>query len=242
MIKKIHYQKLRHGELIHFFNTLSDICHQHAPHDAQMSRAIDAFGNAVTRFASSYRPRSGSESSAAMASFDKLRGSYLIGIRQYVQAHTHHFDKQMVEAAALLLHNIDHFGHRIYLQNYHTESVIISTMVARWENEPNLKAAINQLGLASWVDELKRVNEAFSHSFLKRLGEATPADVPTTAQCRLEALEQYRQLMRMTEAYVVVNPNGSYEHLMREINVLINQVNLMAKGRKRGLREPQPPL
>jgi hypothetical protein len=134
------------------------------------------------------------------------------------------------------------YGSGIALLNYPLETAQIDSLVGDITSKPNLMAAANTLGLASWFTELGNANSAFNKKYLYRTQELAAANPDNIKALRVIANDKYYELRNMIDGFYVTKKKiDPWKKTTNELNALIDQYNTLLNNRKGNDGSDTPP-
>jgi len=240
MINGIDLRMLRNGEFIQFVSNFSALVDSNDPavlgvvaqQSAFMAKTADLKPFLGKKRASTHTP--------LLRQTDLRRNKAIDGIGYAIKSYCHHYDDQIVAAANLLADHLRLFGKAITLQNKLAKTGTINSIVLGWESKPDLTAALELLGLTTWVAELKDANQRYNQTYLERTEEYAAASPETMKGKRVETVAAYYELRKFLEANEVLRHDSVYEKTINELNELIEIYNLLiTKRRKPTVKKPK---
>lgn len=194
----------------------------------------------TTNLVAVYGLDQGSDITDVIIDRDVYRDDALIGIRTNIESYTYHHDEAKRAAAKLLLAAIDKHGKKIYKFNYIAETETITKIISDITTDATLQAAVTTLGLAEWFAELDTANKLFSEAFLNRNTEKSDKPTTTTLAQRINTIAAYNTLLTHINANNVLTPSEDYAKLLKEIDTLTEEYNLVVKKRQANKKEVPP--
>jgi carboxypeptidase C (cathepsin A) len=238
-ISNIHLVALRNAEYIQFATDFLQILTNNNRTNLKVVDEATALENLLTEISKIYKTDQGSSLTPILESLDAKRDSYVTGIYTTILGFSYHFNEAKQAAANDLLDYLKIYGSSqdITLSTLQAETATINNLVLDFTTKPNLVAALTELGLNPWVDELDTVNTSFSTTYLQRtneLGESNPNNIK---QLRITANEKYNELKDMVEGQAIVNKTAPvYATTINSLNALVDQYNatLAARNGRKG--------
>lgn len=117
--------------------------------------------------------------------------------------------------------------------NYKAETSTLRNLVNDLESDPEMKGAVDTLGLQSLIDELKTANSQFDEKYVARVREIAKTPEESTLELRKTAMTAYRDLVNLIEAYVEISGPERYQNLINDLNGLIETYNATSVSRSR---------
>lgn len=232
MINYIKLLRLRNGEFVQFFQTLTEFIQQSNPAALNIEQQYNTIAQLQATLSNNYAKQRKSDLTALIAIEDKRRDNALQGIIFNIRSYTYHFSPSIQNAALILIKYIKRFGKSMTRQNYATVTSNISSIISHFENDEKYIDAISKLNLEGWLLELKTANNAFQHLYIKRLEEKAETPSIKTANLRADITLAYKKILKHIAANAVIHPTESILHLIKQINALIDKYNTLVNTRK----------
>ena len=148
-----------------------------------------------------------------------------------IKSFTYYFDAEKREAANLLDSSLTTYGSGISRMNYQAETSTITSIIQKWEDDAKLTSALTTLGLTAWTGELKVANKLFEERYIARLKEESDAPEQKTIELRKQTVQSYRTLLAHLQAHATLSTDNSYDVVIQQINLLIEQYNKLVAAR-----------
>lgn len=156
---------------------------------------------------------------------DTERDKAFTGIKGLLEAYLQHYDEATLNAAKSLLYNLNNYGTGIPRMSYQAETAVIDSMLADWEEDTKLNAAVTALRLSDWIAELKVKNENFNQRYLARVTESAAGSAESFTEVRDEGTTAYKDMAAHISAHATLGSNKIHKDLEKEISVLAKQYN-----------------
>lgn len=231
MIDAIDWPRLRNDEFLACGNGVVSIVETNDPVALNLVPQITAYKNKLTECSELYVLERANANTQDMNQLDQRRDLDISGIVMLLDAYTRHFDAGIVRAATLLLNNTKLFGTGIARKSLMAETTSLKELIADWETKPLLTAAITELNLVAWKDDLKATNTAFELKYMARTHDYGTATTDTLKGKRLESMDAYYNLKKYLEAYALINNTAIYTNTISDVNALIAQFNTLLASR-----------
>jgi len=239
MFETIKISHLRNSEFIQFVKTLVQIVNSNDSEVLKVKAQCDDLAALLTVLAGLYKPDLGSAITKELEEIDARRDNAIVGIEMQLKSFTYHFELAKREAAQLLINSLATYDPGISRLNYQAESTTIDSITSKWENEPELTAALATLGMHFWLAELKTANTLFNKRYIDRLKENAQAPEGKSKEVRVQVQDSYRLLITHLQAHATLSTDNTYEDVIKQINLLIEQFNKLVVGRKSTKEEDQ---
>ncbi len=233
MINGLKLYNLRNGEYAQFFQDIINAILLSDPIAMQVKPEYNALVAASREIEALFKIPTGSPITAELKNFDILRGNALKGISAIVRGNTYSQNTILKNHAIVVDTHLALFGN-IVEDNYQSETSSIRNILADWNTNPELTAAIATLNLADWQADLENANNNFADKYLHRAIELSNKNPVSLKAKRLEANAAYYALRDKINAhYTVTNGGEPYKTVVTSMNSLISFYN-DALGRRGG--------
>lgn len=176
-----------------------------------------------------------------LVALDARRDDALVGIRTVALGYARHFTPATKAASERILACIDKYGSTIQNQNMLAETETLRNLIADFETDAPVTAALTTLNLMPWVAELKAANSEFNQVYLQRTQEAGEKPGDSMATKRKPAVDAYRKLIKTLDAKNTLDPTPALTSLMKNLNELIDKYNQLIANRSGGKDKPAEP-
>jgi Family of unknown function (DUF6261) len=234
MIVSIDLAKLSNAGYIQFSRNFLDIVASHNPVILKVEPEYTALDNELKVIEAVFKTDQASKLTPVIEALDIRRDNAIMGIYKCVDGFTHYFEPAKKAAAEVLMQQLKVYGAAtsITLTALPMETAILTSLVGDLGNKPELNAALKQLSLGEWVDELQAANELLNQKYVERMVETGNANPNTIRGKRIEAYAQYYALRDMLAAQALVAKNAPpYPQTINELNAVVEQYNLIIAGR-----------
>ena len=250
MIQSIDLSKLRNAEFIQFSRNLLQIVHLNDENVLKAKNEYDAFDAVITVIEEVFKTDQSSLLTPVIEALDMRRDNAVWGIFKNIDSFTTHFTPAKAAAANVLTEGLKVYGsaRNIAISSLPAETAIVVSLLGDVTTKPNLIAAVTELGLNSWFNELKNANDLLNQKYIERTQELGGVNPNTIKDKRNEANNLYYELRDMILAQATVAKNvAPFPKTINEINASIDPFNLILTNRaneaaraKKG-DEPTPP-
>jgi hypothetical protein len=248
MTDKISPQRLRNSEFLQFNTNVSEIVAANDPQALLVLNLYNPFKASIASAEALFKKDQASSLTEELAVLDDKRDSLLIGISNYIDAHTHHYDETIKKNALVLQVNLASYGTttNIIKENYQSESTVLKKLITDWTTKPELVTAAAAINLTPWISQLDAVNIAFNSKFLERNKQQGAAPTDKLKEKRGEVMAAYDKLTERINSYFDINGGADpFGKVTRELNVLIEKYNKLISGRGKSDTPPTttvPPI
>ncbi|MGM0532278.1 MAG: DUF6261 family protein [Bacteroidota bacterium] len=231
MINTVLLYEFRSIEFIQFGNNVVSICDESNPQDLRIQEPLEKLRVSLTALEEIYKINQASAITSKLTELDDRRDNAIIFLRKLGDAFTNHFDEARQNAGKKLVEVIDKYGTPIYKQNYQAETGSLNNLIHDLETSSGYREIIDFLGGTEVLKEMKKVNELFNEKYLLRNDQEAGKDDESFSEIRLEAKNNYRDLVQHIEAWATVTPKDGYTNLIKRLNDLIDRYNQVVKVR-----------
>jgi len=125
--------------------------------------------------------------------------------------------------------------------NYESESAAIHNFVNDLETDPELKAAVQKIGLQDWAKRLKVANQRFRTLYSNRIAQESTYDKISFTAIKPEATLRYAELINRINAYIELDEKDAYAPLKRELETLSERYMQIINNLKKTTVEENDP-
>lgn len=219
------------NEFIQFGNHVVSICDESNPQDLKLREPLEKLRGSLTALEEIYKLNQASAITAKLIELDDRRDNAIIFLRKLGDTFTNHFDEAKQNAGKKLVKVIDKYGTPIYKQNYQAETTSLANLIDDLEASSEYREILDLLGGTEMLNEMKKANELFDQKYLLRNKQEAGKDDESFSEKRLEAKNNYRDLVAHIEAWATVTPTDGYTNLIDRFNDLIDRYNKVVKLR-----------
>ncbi|MFW6104163.1 MAG: DUF6261 family protein [Bacteroidota bacterium] len=231
MINTVLLYEFRSNEFIQFGNNVVSICDESDPQVLKIQEPLDKLRASLTDLEEIYKINQASAITSRLTELDDRRDNAVIFLRKLGDTFTNHFDEAKQNAGKKLVEVIDRYGTPIYKQNYQAETGSLNNLINDLETSSEYREILDLLGGTEVLSEMKKANELFDQKYLLRNDQEAGKDDESFTEKRLEAKNNYRDLVQHIEAWATVTPTDGYTHLINRFNDLIDRYNQLVKLR-----------
>ncbi|MDI9363499.1 MAG: DUF6261 family protein [Flavobacterium sp.] len=225
MITKANTSRYLLGNLINFIKNIIAIVSGNAIVAQEVKTFTDPLQAKHLQIDAAYAYQKDSPESKVIEASDVRRDAAFMGIKTVANGFLLHFDEAKQLAAKAILACIAKYGKNVQAQSDTTESTILDKLVADFETNPILIAALATLGITSWVAELKAANVEFNTNFLERNKKYTLKPKESASELKPQVIKAYEALMVQISSRNNIDTTGKYTPMVNELNALIAQYN-----------------
>ncbi|WP_432673203.1 DUF6261 family protein [Flavobacterium sp. SM2513] len=243
MFNSINLRQLRNAAYLQFMGLLIQLISDNDPVKLKIEAKLAQLQAQYDAFSALYLLPRGNKISKEIVALDLRRDNALVGFLAIVNGNTRSFIPKNKAAALLLDENLRKYGTEIADLNYQEQSTVITNLVDDWETETELKDALTLLDLDVWKDELDQSNKAFISAYIARTKELAEGSDENLRMIRVDFNQTYYTLLKWIESYATVDETKTYDTVVRQINMLIEQYNtLLNRGGGGDDEEEEDPI
>jgi hypothetical protein len=202
-----------------------------------LSGFIDALTKSHEELNAAYKREQQSLLTLDIMESDQKLGTIYMGLCKLTDGLTDSPNLQEQKAAELLARSIKHYGKDAHRLSYQAQTTVFDNLIADWQTKSDLIAATVLLNLGHWITALKNYNEQVKKALLDRVQEKATDTTETTVELRKKMIQDYRNLVKVAEGTLLLNPSEKGTMLINQQNVLTEQYNLILKKRQGGKTE-----
>ena len=116
---------------------------------------VGALSPIVDNIDAAFQQSQGSTLTQEIINLDERRDRAIVGLRSTTDGYTYHHDTAKATAATALNANIASHGNTIQRLSYQEETAVLDSIIADWETDSELTAAVATLDLGDWVSRVK---------------------------------------------------------------------------------------
>lgn len=232
-MESANFSRYRNSEFLQYIKDVLELVNAQDVDVLQLTIPRDSLQTITNQMDDLFQEEQSSGITQELIDLDTRRDRAITGIKGLLETHQNHYDDAMQAAARSLLYNMNTFGTNIPRMNYQAETAVIDSMLADWNSEPELVAAIATLQINDWVAELTTSNGAFSNRFLARISESAANPAISFTTMRDESVKVYRNLLAHIEAHATLGTNAVHKTLVNEVSELAHHYNQTAYARIR---------
>lgn len=232
MINRIDLSKLRNAEYAQLMQDVLGITEKNYPEAMRVEDSFNALLQATEDMEGIFKLPSGSAITAELENLDLLRANTLRGIQSIVRGHAYSQDADIKNHAQMLDAHLGQFGSSITANSYQGETNSIRNIIADWNTQPGLTAAVKALGLEDWQKALEDANNSFSDKYFARAVELGTNYAESFKAKRLHANLAYYALREEINAfYTITRGSEPYKTVVETINGLLSFYNVVLARR-----------
>lgn len=224
MINSPRLTAYRTGEFTQFFRNGIAIVNDNAAPALDVAPQVAALETQVGLLEDDFKTEQASTITETLEQLDDRRDRAWNGISAQVRSFLNHFETAKVDAAKLLLGNLENYGPAIARLRYQLETGTLNNILDDWEGQAPLSAAVTTLGITDWVAELRTANTQFDAAYVQRTQE-TAGPASQVLALRGTVTEAWNTLKDHITAHATLTPSAAYTQVIDELNNLITQYN-----------------
>jgi len=177
---------------------------------------------------------------AVLAEKDSARDSILGNFIKYIRGAQSHHEEEKAQAAAKLYRLIKQYRFDIKSGSYAAESTRIRSLLTELEQDEELKAAVELIGVGQVVIDLRRAQMEFETAHEELLASKAQISAASTLGRIVKPLRKdIRHLLNLIDAFHAMYPD-EWNDTVNELDEIVVELASRAKGRRtRGENEKE---
>lgn len=196
---------------------------------APTDTAVNAFNASVEAFDQALKDPGTTPATTAASNADQLRDSSYRGILAFTKAMESYPDEAIAMIATQVKALIDKYGNPTALPQTE-ESGVLHNLIQDLKALP--QESRTKIAIDPWLDDLETKELAFLNAVKTRTEEESQRLVGIVKQARLQAEDNYRTVIELVNALVMVNGDAPYATFIDHVNALIDRQKTVLKTRK----------
>lgn len=160
---------------------------------------------------------------------DLARDSRYIALRDYCKAMLTDEDKNIADAAVLLINLFKELGWSMHLEGYSTQSSKLQALIGRCEKAP-ISTAITTIKAGAKLAGLKDATAAFEAVSNNKVDAKTREEYPKIADCR-KGLNRYLSALLSYVEIMTELDGGEFKDAMSQITLVVKEFETIAHSR-----------
>jgi hypothetical protein len=219
------------SELISYLKAIVQLCTDAGASALQIDVVTTALQNATKPVEAAYAYQKDSPVTIELETHDMERDNDVLGIKSVVDGYAKHFDPAIVAAANVIIACFNKYGNNIARLTYNAESEVVDKLIADFETDPKVVAALATLGITSWVAHLKASNNSFKAKYLERTTQYASQPQQSALALKPAAIAAYEKLIKHIDSRNTLDDTGKYTGLIQKIDALTDQYNTTVQRR-----------
>ncbi len=219
------------SELISYLKAMVQVCNEAGANILLIEALTTALQNATQQVEAAYAYQKDSPITKEIEHLDMLRDDALIGIKQVAEGYTRYYELAEKTAAQTIVSCYKKYGAGITELSYNAESEVVDKLVADFETDTTVIAALATLKISSWVGHLKTSNTNFKTKYLERTTQYASQPQQSALELKPAAIAAYDKLLKNIDSRNTLDDTGKYTALILKINALTDQYNTTVQRR-----------
>lgn len=191
--------------------------------------AVEAFNASVEAFDQALKDPGTTPATTEASIADQLRDISYRGLIAYVKAMEDFPDEAVALIATQVKALVDKYGNPTTLPQTE-ESGVLHNLLQDLKALP--QANRTSLAIDPWINDLETKEAAFLAAVKTRTEEEATRLVGIVKQARLQAEADYRAMVELVNALVLINGDAAYATFIDHVNALIDRQKTVLKTRK----------
>jgi hypothetical protein len=224
-------RQYHNSEYIRYVKDIVNVCEQNDAAALALQPQVTELAGTFTELDRLFAIERANVLTTDVQSLDERRDRALTGIRLYADSFAYHFMPEKAQASQVVVAGIDKYGKNLARLNYIAETEVIVSLADDFTTNAAMAAAMQTLNLQDWVDELKNANTAFNDQYINRSRSNAAQPDGDMTEVRQLVTEKYRALADNIFARMVISPSVKYDNLVKDLNEITAQYNLVITNR-----------
>ena len=233
-VKSIHLHFLRNNEIFQFHTEFGKLVKDLDPSKLKIEQLFDKYQVLYKDLDDAMLKISKSAITADITAADQRRDSIFRGMIDANKAALNHFDTEKTEAARRLQIVFDTYGN-IARMTLNEQTAATYNLLQELNNKH--AADIAAAGIADWVKELEKQNNAFGDLMRDRFDETAAKTSLKVRQVRTDIDSAYRNIVQGITGLAMVDGNGVYDEFINRLNAIVDKYNNNLAQSKRNKTE-----
>ncbi len=241
------FRQLRNPEFIQQGKDLAFVIATANPTSLLIQKQYDLFNTSVLALDDAFKLSQKNPLTQTLLEIDAKRDDIFMGMCFIMDGHFKSWLPQVKAHAKLLIDSVDVYGRNLVDANYQSETASLNSLIDKWENTPNLTAAIVALNLTAWQAELKATNTLYATTYTDRAVADGSADaLPKMKTLRDETIAVWAKLQKVLIGKIEEYEDDAvkaplYTALENSINGVLDKYTLLITQRQAKAATPVTP-
>lgn len=238
MLHTSSFRQLRNPEFIQQGKDLASVITTANPTNLLIQKQYDLFNTSVLALEDAFKLSQKNPLTQILIDIDAKRDDLFMGMCFIMDGHFKSWLPNVKAHAKLLIDSVAVYGRDLVDANFQAETASLNSIIDKWENTPNLTAAITALNLTAWKNELKTTNTLYATTYTDR----AVADGNTDALPKIKSLRETVIAAWAKFQKVLIGKIEEYEDdavkaplytvLENSINGVLNKYNVLLTQRQ----------
>ncbi len=247
MLHTSFFRQLRNPEFIQQGKDLALVIATANPNNLLVQKQYDGFNTSVLALDDGFKLSQKNPLTQTLLDIDTKRDDIFMGMCFIMDGHFKSWLPDVKAHAKLLIDSVDVYGRDLVDANYQSETASLNSLIDKWENTPNLTAAITALNLAAWQAELKATNTLYATTYTDRAITDGSADaLPKMKTLRAEVIAAWAKFQKVLIGKIEEYEDDAvkaplYTALENSINGVLDKYNILLTQRQAKAVAPVTP-
>jgi len=238
---KIYLKALHNGEYIQFLNDALVFVQKSPIVKEALKTNIEQLSTQVLKLEDAFKVR-GHVLTSKIKEADAKRDQSFIGMKNVVKGYQNHNNQELVDQANQVMHLFKKYGLNVSNLNYQAETENLKLLIKELAVVEVEYSVLTNLGIKTWVEDLKVLNELFNELYLERTTSLASLGTLSVSAFRKETDVFYNELVTLLEAIRLTeksrnHPVEDYEEAQQNLNKLTEQYMSIINLRKSRAQE-----
>lgn len=238
MLHTSFFRQLRNPEFIQQGKDLALVIATANPTTLLVQKQYDAFNTNVLALDDAFKLSQKNPLTQTLLEIDAKRDDIFMGMCFIMDGHFKSWLPDIKAHAKLLIDSVDVYGRQIVNANYQAETASLNSLIDKWENTPNLTAAITALNLTAWKNELKTTNTLYATTYTDRaVADGNTDALPKIKTLRADVIAAWAKFQKVLIGKIAEYEDDAvksplYTALENSINGVLDKYNLLLTQRQ----------
>ncbi|MBK6362700.1 MAG: hypothetical protein IPL63_17205 [Saprospiraceae bacterium] len=222
-------KKLKNGEFLQIMKNTIELCEKSNPAALGLEIRLDDLRKAVAELEEVFQVAKGHDLTQLIDAADEKRMNVMRAIKNALKSlELGDFDAKT--SATLLKNNYENHANNMVKLSVPQKTASLDALRKDWTEDPDLKVAMESLGLTVWMDRLEKTNSQCNDIYLKRIETTKQSGKISEKRYVIKSL--FDDMIRDVEAHIRLNENKEgYVTFLQQINVLLSRFTFIIKAR-----------
>ncbi len=241
------FRQLRNPEFIQQGKDLAFVIATANPTNLLLQKQYDLFNTTVLALDEGFKLSQKNPLTQTLLNIDGNRDDIFMGMCFIMDGYYKSWLPEVKAHAKLLIDSVAVYGRDLVDANYQSETASLSSLIDKWENTPELTAAITALNLTAWKNELKATNTLYATTYTERAAVDGSKDaLPKMKSLRAEVIAAWAKFQKVFIGKIAEYEDDTvkatlYKALENSINGVLDKYNILLTQRQAKAAVPTTP-
>jgi hypothetical protein len=247
MLHTSFFRQLRNPEFIQQGKDLSFVIATANPKSLLVQKQYDGFNTSVLALDEGFKLSLKNPLTQTLLNLDGKRDDVFMGMCFIMDGYYKSWIPEVKAHAKLLIDSVAVYGRDLVDANFQSETASLNSLIDKWENTPNLTAAITALNLTAWKDELKATNNLYATTYTERAtADGSKDALPKMKTLRADVIAAWAKFQKVLVGKIEEYEDDAvkaplYTALENSINGVLDKYNILLTQRQAKAAAPVTP-